>query len=143
MNTFISTVAYDDNHDIIVRNKYDSQGRLHCTDGPAVLYPNGNYEWRYKGLLHRYDGPAIFFDGCYEWWINGKKHRIGAPAITHPDGYQEWWTNGIQYYPLNIDSHQSNIYEVLSSKDYQDNLDTSDFQDNLDTSAYDPYDELM
>ncbi|WP_034998451.1 hypothetical protein [Beijerinckia mobilis] len=33
----------------------------------------GGTEYRFKGSLHRKDGPARTFDnGVMEWWLNGK-----------------------------------------------------------------------
>ena len=70
-------------------------GKLHLTDGPAVIYPDGEKQWWVNGLLHREDGPAIVCaDGGEEWWLNGKCHRVDGPAITYPNGTEEWWFDG-------------------------------------------------
>jgi hypothetical protein len=70
-------------------------GKLHRTDGPAIICANGHQEWRVNGELHRTDGPAIIFaDGSQAWWINDKLHRTDGPAIIRKNGCQEWWING-------------------------------------------------
>ncbi len=35
--------------------------KLHCDDGPAVIYPSGTVIYYKHGNLHREDGPAIMF----------------------------------------------------------------------------------
>lgn len=37
----------------------DDEGRLHCVDGPAVLWKDGSQSWWFHGKLHRLDGPAV------------------------------------------------------------------------------------
>jgi hypothetical protein len=50
-------------------------GRPHRTDGPAVIYPNGDQEWWVDGKRHRSDGPAILWNGkpgygrVTGWWL--------------------------------------------------------------------------
>ena len=57
------------------RRYYNSAGRLHRTDGPAVEHANGTKEWWINGQLHRIDGPAVeYADGGKEWWINGTEY---------------------------------------------------------------------
>ena len=52
---------------------YNSIGELHRTDGPAVLYTDGEQVWYFNGRLHRTDGPAyIGSDGTQELYINGR-----------------------------------------------------------------------
>jgi hypothetical protein len=50
----------------------NENGKLHCTDGPAV-------KWA---------------DGSCEWWVDGKSHRVDGPAIEYANGYHEWWIDG-------------------------------------------------
>ena len=50
-------------------------GKLHRTDGPAVIHPNGHKEW----------------------WINDKLHREDGPAWIHPNGAEEWWLHNFCY----------------------------------------------
>lgn len=61
----------------------------------------GTKRWRLNGKLHRTDGPAVIWvDGlnewCEEWWLNGKRHRTDGPAVIWFDGLKEWWVNGKQ-----------------------------------------------
>ena len=70
-------------------------GRLHRTDGPAVIHPNGDQEWWVNGQRHRTAGPAyIGADGTQEWLVNGRRHRLTGPAYIGADGEQEWWVDG-------------------------------------------------
>ena len=46
-------------------------GKLHCTDGPAIEGAYGTKEWYLDGKLHRVDGPAIeCADGTKLWYLN-------------------------------------------------------------------------
>jgi len=49
-------------------------GRLHRTDGPAIVDPDGSQWWYENGKLHRTDGPAIIFpNGSGSWYLNGER----------------------------------------------------------------------
>jgi hypothetical protein len=74
---------------------YNSDGKLHRTDGPAVEYINGDKIWYLNGKKHREDGPAFeWLDGSKAWYINGKKHREDGPAFECSNGSKEWYLNG-------------------------------------------------
>jgi hypothetical protein len=48
-------------------------GVFHRTDGPAIIYANGDKAWYQHGVRHRTDGPAVeFADGHTRWWLSGK-----------------------------------------------------------------------
>lgn len=49
-------------------------GRLHCADGPAIIYSNG----------------------AVEYWFDGERHRDPAegPAVIHPDGTEYYFVHG-------------------------------------------------
>jgi hypothetical protein len=69
-------------------------GKLHRTDGPAIIRTDGMQEWYKDGLLHRADGPAIIrADGTQAWYVNGKLHRTDGPAVIYANGSQEWYIN--------------------------------------------------
>lgn len=57
------------------KDYFNLHGKLHRLDGPAVEYPNKNYEWHKDGKLHRIGGPAYFISGIMEWYINGRYVR--------------------------------------------------------------------
>jgi len=81
--------------DAIGSERWYLNGRLHRTDGPAVVHRGGHSEWWVHGRRHRTDGPAISYpDGAERWYLNGKLHRIDGPAVIHHNGTQEWWING-------------------------------------------------
>ena len=90
------------------RGKYNRlKGIFHRTDGPAILYSNGSYEWRRNGIRHRVDGPACMFGGALEfkeWWLNGKyisdydvekwllENQIDLKTIEGQTAFVLWWS---------------------------------------------------
>lgn len=96
------------------RKNGDATGLKHRVNGPAIVHPNGDYEWIVDGRQHRDDGPAtyhtnqtIFYyrdksfvpygatqpvsiDISQTWYQHGQMHRIGGPARIDRDGY-EWY----------------------------------------------------
>lgn len=53
---------------------YNSEGKLHRRDGPAVITPDGNQLYYQFGKLHRDDGPAaIFFNGSSKWYLDNQE----------------------------------------------------------------------
>jgi len=97
---------------------YNSNGKLHREDGPAVEYSDGTKKWYIDGKLHREDGPAIedanetkywyqngelhredgpaveWTDGTKYWYIDGKRHREDGPAVKWSNGQKEWYIDG-------------------------------------------------
>lgn len=99
-------------------------GRLHCGDGPAVVFEDGGFEWWRDGKLHRDDDqPAAYFQegnsfttSCCSgfvgsgdspfrlspetevWCKDGLLHREGKPAVKgkFADGTfrHEYWCDG-------------------------------------------------
>ena len=56
-------------------NKYwfNKSDQYHNEYGPAIIWKNGDTEWRINSKLHRLDGPAKVFVNekhLNEWWIN-------------------------------------------------------------------------
>lgn len=41
--------------------KDPEQTILHSTDGPAIIWGDGDEEWYQNGELHRMDGPAVTY----------------------------------------------------------------------------------
>jgi len=73
----------------------NNKGKIHRTDGPAVVWASGTKEWFKNGQRHRTGGPAIVeVDGGKLWFKNGKRHRIGGPAIEWASGDKAWHKNG-------------------------------------------------
>ena len=77
--------------DIIRKYLYNE---LHCDDGPAVVYANGQKEWYQFGKLHRLDGPAIECVSIKEYWEYGKRHRLNGPAVIKYDNIRYWYQFG-------------------------------------------------
>lgn len=76
---------------------YYIDGKLHRTDGPAVMSGQDKYWW-VDDKHHRTDGPAIEFeDGGKRWYVNNMLHRLDGPAIEDPDGQDEWWIDRQEY----------------------------------------------
>jgi len=83
---------YDINR-ILTKLVWTSEGRLHHTNGPAVLilFPNGagEAEWWVDGTIHREDGPALLRWGRgfveKEWWVDGTCERVEREARMEND----------------------------------------------------------
>ena len=83
-NTYISDVCCVKS----VNNK------IHCDDGPAIKYANGDTQWYTNGYMHRLDGPARITKFFEEWRYKDRIHRSnGLPAVICANGDQEWWEN--------------------------------------------------
>ena len=76
----------------------NSSGKLHRTDGPAIIKAYGRKEWHLNGLRHREDGPAVIYkNGCQYWYQNDKLHREDGPAIVWPHRGNEWHIEGFPF----------------------------------------------
>jgi hypothetical protein len=54
---------------------YNSEGKYHRTDGPAIIWSNGGKSWCINDKRHRLDGPAVeFSDGYKDWWLSDKPY---------------------------------------------------------------------
>ena len=60
----------------------------------------GNKRWfNSDGKLHRLDGPAVeYADGYKAWYRNDKLHRVDGPAIEYPSGRKEFYVRGKRCY---------------------------------------------
>jgi hypothetical protein len=51
--------------------------------------------WQLDGQFHRTDGPAIIFaNGDQHWYLNHQRHRTDGPAVIYASGAQHWYLNG-------------------------------------------------
>lgn len=51
----------------------NSDGKRHNIEGPAVVYPDGSYEYWLEGKLHNLNGPAVVrADGSTEYFVDGR-----------------------------------------------------------------------
>jgi hypothetical protein len=56
---------------------YNEDGKLHRTDGPAIISANGHQYWYQHDNLYREDGPAqIWPRGDVDWWLNGNMYTF-------------------------------------------------------------------
>jgi len=67
---------------------------LHREDGPALIYSESEFWFRY-GYLHRKDGPAVIASNKKEWYVNGFHHRLDGPAVEWSNGDKEWYKHGL------------------------------------------------
>lgn len=88
---------------------YSLDGCRHRSDGPAIIYKNGDTYWYRSGKLHRIGGPAIDTALLRMWIISGKRHRLDGPASENlgPDilgnDPSTYWINGRQLTKENFD----------------------------------------
>ena len=72
------------------RYEYLVNGILHRDDGPAIYYPDSKNFFYYKhGLLHRQNGPAKYsaFLQTTEYYQFGVLHREDGPAVSRERNY--------------------------------------------------------
>ena len=95
---------------------HNEAGQFHRTDGPAIIYANGEQHWYFNDKLHRTDGPAIIWpNGDQFWYFNGEYHRTDGPAYMSADGYQSYYIHGNplteeQYYDITQSEEHLNWY---------------------------------
>lgn len=72
-------------------------GRIHRTDGPALLNADGDKIWYKWGGIHRVGGPAVTrVTGKKVWWENDKVYRRHGPNIIEADGTMRWMNDKSQ-----------------------------------------------
>jgi hypothetical protein len=73
-----------------------SRSRRLLTSKGGVVQVDGSIEWHdSQGRLHRSNGPArILPEGRREWFCRGALHRQGGAAVIHPDGRRAWYSGG-------------------------------------------------
>ena len=71
------------------------EGLIHRENGPAVIYANGDKEYRKNGKLHKENGPAIIYhNGRVDYYENDKRHNEKGPAIIYADGSETHYIEG-------------------------------------------------
>jgi protein associated with RNAse G/E len=69
-----------------------------CESKPVIGNCENKLWYNSSGKYHREDGPAIIYhDGTESWYINRKLHRTDGPAIYGNDG-SVWLIDDIKYY---------------------------------------------
>lgn len=81
MPNFNRTLSEHDGSGNLVSRIYMLDNAKHRTDGPAVVYANGDVEYWVNGVLHNEDGPAVQTATIKKWYVGGRLHRVGGPAI--------------------------------------------------------------
>lgn len=77
---------------------------LHRTDGPAVIFPDGDHAYYVEGVLHSIKGkrPAITYeDGTQEYYHHGRLHRLGGPAVVGGIDPAQYWFHGTRVFEDN------------------------------------------
>ena len=93
-----------------------SNGELHCVNGPAVEFADGDKFWYIHDKLHRVDGPAIeYTNGDKEWYIHGEHHRVDGPAVEYTNGSKAYWHMGKQIDENKYYSKEFQVQMVMES----------------------------
>lgn len=69
------------------------KGNLHRENGPALLKVNGNYVWYKHGIRHRDDGIAYHNQNSDRYYYEGRLHNTKGPAIIS-SVMKEWFSYG-------------------------------------------------
>ena len=81
--------------------------------------------WYLNGKLHRTDGPAVIrSDGCQKWYLNGNLHRTDGPAVTWSNGSQKWYLNGEK-----VDKDTFNLLLTCTIEDLGEYFFSSKYKD--------------
>ena len=92
------------------RFHYNSAGKWHRENGPAIVWSNGTKIWYQNGLRHRTDGAAIeWSSGTKEWYQNGHLHRTGGAAIEYSDGDKWWFIDGVRLTEAEFNQRVKNV----------------------------------
>lgn len=72
---------------------------------PTLFFLNGTKQWHYGhsscDCLHRVERPAVIYpNGDYEWWFMGSRHRIDGPAVVY--GNKQYWFENGEFIQMNI-----------------------------------------
>lgn len=71
--------------------EYRWAGVLHRDEGPAIIKSDGSLYYYISGALERKDGPAVILkDGTKKWYCKDCLHREDGPAIEYADGRKCW-----------------------------------------------------
>jgi hypothetical protein len=71
------------------------RGKLHRLDGPALELKDGTKWWYRNNERHRDDddGPAFIGPNVQTWYKTNMRHRMGGPAEIYADASQLWYVN--------------------------------------------------
>lgn len=76
----------------------EKQYMWHILQGYHIFVDESYVIWKINGKMHRTDGPALIReDGTRVWYIDGKLHRTDGPAVIWADGSKAWYIDGIEY----------------------------------------------
>lgn len=125
----------------MIIEKRDENGLLHCEDGPAMIFEDGEelyynhgklYGKTYKDFTMNGNNVTgkltVFFETDEEGW--DFPHRWDGPAIVFPDKKEEWWVHGrhVDFYTI-IEKNTSLPDDHLVWTDLEKNIFLSAIQD--------------
>lgn len=103
------------------RTYFNESGDKHRVNGPAVEYPNGDFEY----------------------WLNGKKHRLGGPAVSQLCGNSvvlEYFIDGKKY---QMDEYLKHPFVIAFVKNNKEALIKKSASNELVKSADEPQKSLV
>lgn len=104
---------------IPILHKTNSNGDLHCNDGPAMISSNSSVYYYVNGKQHRVDGPAtIDSQGNMFWMFYDQQHREDGPAAILNDGTVGYYLHDICYSKdefIEAKKHRENVRKLLTS----------------------------
>lgn len=83
-----------------VKEYLNDDDEYHRTDGPAIIWRNGNKYFYTHGKQSCTTRPSDYYnDGSVAWAINDQMHRNKGPALDGPNGRKTWWKGGLSIWP--------------------------------------------
>lgn len=81
----------------IMFEKYYMFGKLHRTDGPALVTSKENIYYYFKGKLHNQEHPSLHY-GSKVYCKHGLYHRLTKPSYR----YVNYYKNIVKYKQYNV-----------------------------------------
>jgi len=73
----------------------------------------GHQVWYLNGKLHCSNGPAIIYaDGSTQYYIDGQLHREDGPAIEWASGIKRWFLQDVEYSEEDFNNHTNPAQEL-------------------------------
>lgn len=75
---------------------YNEYLQLHRINNPALILDDNLYYYQ-NNIKHNSNGPAIIWkNGDMEYYQNGKRHNSTGPAIIEFNNYEEYYLYGVK-----------------------------------------------
>ena len=69
---------------------YGFTGRIEFPQTVEFSFDKGYEAWYKNGLLHREDGPAVYYGHARYWYRCGYQHCATGPAFVSDSGLKDW-----------------------------------------------------